>query len=281
MVSLYSVMFYKQGILFKSTLLDEYEKYGVSHGFAGRAGGVSTLEHTSSLNIAMNVGDPADVVKKNIDIISRAISGDRYGMESSVTLHQIHSTRVRVIDSSNAGEGAVLERGEDADGFATASQGVIPIVKTADCTPILFCGLDENEKPVIAAVHAGWRGTVHGIAAVAVEKMLMLGAVRDSIKVAVGANIHVCCYEVGDDFVRAVTDLCGEDFVRRHIDFDSYENPHANLSSMNREILINSGISENNIDVSTDCTCCDTETYFSHRGMHGKRGIMGAGIVII
>ncbi len=274
-------MFYKSGILFKSTMLDRFEKYGVRHGFSCREGGVSTLEHTSTLNICKNLGDSDETVKKNIDILSRAISEDRYGMECSVTVHQIHSSKVRVVDLSNAGEGATKESGDDGDGFATKEHGIIPIIKTADCTPILLCGLDAEENPVIAAVHAGWRGTVNGIAAVAVDRMVNLGAVRESIVAAVGAHIGVCCYEVGDDFVREVEDRCGEYFVGRHIDFFSYENPHANLSSMNREFLLNAGVLEENIDFSEDCTCCNTKTYFSHRGMHGKRGIMGSGITII
>lgn len=146
--------------------------------------------------------------------------------------------------------------------------------------PILLCGTDKDGKPVVSAVHAGWRGTVGGIAAEAVAKMQSLGAVSDSICAAVGAHIGVCCYEVGESFIEEVKSIRGEDFVRRHVDFTSYEKPHANLSSMNREFLMSAGVWEENIDFSPDCTCCNTEIYFSHRGMHGKRGTMGAGIMI-
>ena len=273
-------MFYKTGILYKSTLLDEYAKYGVRHGFSCREGGVSTLEHTKSMNVAFNTGDPADIVKRNIDILSREISECEYGMERAVIMSQIHSANVRIIGLNNAGEGTIKERGEEGDGLAAAESGVIPIIKTADCVPILLCGLREDGKPVISAVHAGWRGTVKGIAAEAVVKMKSLGALTDSICAAVGAHIGVCCFEVGQNFLDEVRDMRGEDFVRRHVDFTAYENPHANLSSMNREFLMTAGVREENIDFSPDCTCCNTEIYFSHRGMHGKRGIMGAGIMI-
>lgn len=156
-------------------------------------------------------------------------------MERAVTLSQIHSANVRIVGESNAGEGTVRERGDEGDGFATKERGIIPIIKTADCVPILLCGTDKDGKPVVSAVHAGWRGTVSGIAAEAVAKMKSLGAVSDSICAAVGAHIGVCCYEVGESFIEEVKSMRGEDFVRRHVDFTSYEKPHANLSSMNRE----------------------------------------------
>ena len=237
MVSLYSVMFYKNGILYRSTLLDNFREYGVRHGFSCREGGVSTLEHTKTMNITFNLGDPDDTVKRNIDILSREISEGEYGMERAVTLSQIHSANVRIVGESNAGEGTVRERGDEGDGFATKERGIIPIIKTADCVPILLCGTDKDGKPVVSAVHAGWRGTVGGIAAEAVAKMKSLGAVSDSICAAVGAHIGVCCYEVGESFIEEVKSIRGEDFVRRHVDFTSYEKPPANLSSMNREFL--------------------------------------------
>ncbi len=274
-------MFYKEGILYRSTLLDEFRPYGVRHGFACREGGVSTLEHTESLNISYNLGDSDDTVRHNLEILSRAVSDGKYGMERAVTLSQIHSSNVRIIDGTNAGEGCVKERGEDGDGFATKAATLIPIIKTADCVPVLLCGLDKDHEPVVSAVHAGWRGTVAGIVVTAVEKMLSLGAAADSIHAAVGAHIGVCCYEVDDAFIEKVRAMRGDGFVMRNIDFSSYEKPHANLGMMNRELLVSAGVDEKNIDISNDCTCCNTKVFFSHRGMHGKRGTMGAGIVIV
>lgn len=274
-------MFYKNGILYKSTLLDEFAKYGVRHGFSCREGGVSTLEHTKSLNITRNLGDSDDVVRKNIDILARRITENECGMENIVTLHQIHSANVRVIGMANAGEGTVKERGEDGDGFVTAERGVVPIITVADCVPILLCGLRNDGCPVVSAVHAGWRGTVKGIAAAAVEKMLSLGAVAETVTAAVGAHIGVCCFEVGENFLDEVREMRGEDFLRRSVDYTSYDKPHADLTSMNTEILVSAGVRPERIDISPDCTCCDTATYYSHRGMKGVRGAMGAGIAVI
>ena len=273
-------MFYKSRILYKSTLLDEYEGYGVYHGFSCREGGVSTLEHTKSLNLTVNLGDPDEVVQKNLDIFAKAVNAE-LGRGNIVTAHQIHSAKVRLVDMSNCGEGTVLERGEDCDGFVTSDLHVMPVIRVADCVPILLCGLNGDGKPVVSAVHAGWRGTVKGIAAEAVYKMASLGVSPENITAAVGAHIETCCFEVGEAFLDETKNLRGEGFLRRHVDFDSYDNPHACLTSMNVELLMNAGVREDRIDVSGKCTSCDTDEYYSHRKMNGRRGTMGCGIAIM
>jgi len=275
-------MFYLNDNILRSSVLDEVT--GVSHGFSTRQGGVSTLPHTASLNLTRNLGDPDDVVDANLDIFARAVSGGRFDRSRAVIAHQIHSAKVRILDDSNAGEGCCRESGEDCDGFVTAAPGVIPIIRVADCVPILLAGLREDGSPVVSAVHAGWRGTVSGITAEAVAKMLSLGAVLHTIRAAVGPHIGLCCFEVGEDFVSAVTGIRGADFVSRHIIPSPKKIPgkyHADLTGMNREILENSGILPGHIDICESCTMCDTETFYSHRGMNGTRGTMGAGITLL
>ncbi len=272
-------MFRRNSILRHSSLLDAYGSLGVYHGFSSREGGVSTIPHLASLNIAAGIGDNDETVKKNIDLFARAVSGGSLGGECAVLTSQIHSATVRVIDGRNAGEGFSLPIGEAGDGFVTDCVGVMPIVKTADCVPILLCGTKADSTPVIAAVHAGWRGTAAGIAAEAVKKMLSLGCEIRSIAAAIGPHIHVCCYEVGDDFVESVRSLRGTDFAARHI--RKTENAYrADLSKMNLAILADSGVPAERCDVSDDCTSCHPDVFHSHRASHGKRGIMGSGIVI-
>ena len=277
-------MFIQDGILRRSTLLSEVP--GVLHGFSGRAGGVSTLEHTRSLNLTVDLGDPPEVVRRNTDIFCRAVSGGRFGAESGVKARQIHSAKIRPLNRTHAGEGAVRDAGEDCDGFVTDAPGVLPMIRTADCVPILFAGVKGDGRPVVAAVHAGWRGTAGGIAAKAVRSLADLGCSLSSIRCAIGPHIGFCCYEVGEDFVDAVEALCGSDFARRHIRIvpgsDPSSKPHADLTGMNRELLLLAGLGEDQIDVSPDCTMCSApERYFSHRRMKGKRGTQGAGIVIL
>lgn len=272
-------MFYADGILRKSSLIDEIP--GIFHGFSTREGGKSVLPHTASLNLSHDLGDPADVVRENFEIFARTISDGAYGGDSTVTLHQIHSAKVRVLTRENAGEGYSIPRGEDGDGFVTAEAGVIPVARAADCVPILLAGLRADGCPVVSAVHAGWRGTVAGIAAEAVRVMLSLGCELPTIRAAIGPHIGYCCYEVGADFFETVCGLCGAEFAGRHITIpEGKAKHHANLTSMNVEILTNAGVDPEKIDVSPDCTMCMSDVYYSHRATAGKRGVHGAGIGI-
>ncbi|MBR4206198.1 MAG: laccase domain-containing protein [Clostridia bacterium] len=272
-------MFIRDGILFRSTTLSAVP--GVCHGFSTREGGASTLEHTKTLNLTGGQGDAPETVLYNLGVFARAVSDGKYGAEAVVRAHQIHSSRIRQLAADNAGEGTVREAGEDCDGFYTDQPGVMPVIRVADCVPILFAGLKADSSPVVAAVHAGWRGTVSGIAPLAVERMLSLGCEKETIRAAVGAHIGFCCYEVGDDFFDAVRDARGADFAARHVRRPAPgEKRHADLSGMNLELLCEAGIAESAVDFCPLCTMEDTKTFYSHRGMNGKRGTMGAGIVI-
>ncbi len=277
-------MFLRDGILFRSSLLGSVP--GIRHGFSGREGGVSVLEHTRSLNLTVDLGDPPETVRTNTEHFCRAVSDGKYGAEAGVKAHQIHSARIRTLEAAHAGEGSVRAAGEDCDGFVTDVPGVLPMIRTADCVPILFAGRREDGSPVVAAVHAGWRGTAQGIAAKAVAALLAFGCAADTLRCAVGAHIGFCCYEVWDDFREAVAEFRGAAFADRHIralpGSGPRAKPHADLFGMNRELLLEAGLTEDRIDVSPDCTMCgDPETYYSHRRMKGMRGTQGAGIVIL
>lgn len=272
-------MFYKDGILLKSDFFSD----GVCHGFSGKEGGVSVHPHTATLNLAMGREDSDHVVRENIDRFAHAISGGIYGMADAICAPQIHSDLVRIVTKSDCGEGVTRPASAEGDGFVTDEKGVLIFVRIADCTPILLCGEKEDGSPVISAVHAGWRGTAKGIAGKAVEAMCMLGCRPESIKAAVGPHIGSCCYEVGGDLLEEVTALRGSAFARQHIT----PSPHASgkffcdMTGMNREILMEAGVPSSHIDVTDHCTYCMSDQYYSHRKTAGKRGAMGAGIVIM
>ena len=167
------------------------------HGFSTRIGGVSDLPHTASLNLTYGRGDSDAVVLANLARFAEAVgvSGD------VVSLPQVHGTAVRIVDEADRGMGYQRPADGTCDGYVTAAPGVALGVKTADCVPIL---LADEAAGVIGALHAGWRGTVAGIASVGVEKMIELGADPSRIVAAIGPSIGVCCYAVGDDFAEAV-----------------------------------------------------------------------------
>ena len=242
---------------------------GIPHGFSTRTGGVSTPEHLATMNFTTSTGDSAANVAENYRIFLSAL-GLKYS--SRVSSHQIHSTKIRYVTEADRGRAF-----EDCDGFVTDRPGVSLVVKTADCVPIL---LADETAGVIAAVHAGWRGTVGGIAANAVSEMLRLGATAENIRVAVGACIHPCCFEVQTDFVEAVTALRGRAFADAHIARREGK-LCADLIGMNLAVLAEVGISPAQVDVSADCTCCAPYLYHSHRATRGKRGTMAAVIGMV
>ncbi|MBR7033001.1 MAG: peptidoglycan editing factor PgeF [Clostridia bacterium] len=272
-------MFYQSGILLRSSALRSPR---TAHGFSTRLGGVSRDPATREMNLAFGREDPDSVVYENIGIFARAVTGGRYGGDRVVCAPQIHSDKIRYVTPADAGDGVTKRSPDDEgyDGFVTDEPGVILTVRVADCVPILFCGMKKDGSPVVAAAHAGWRGTVAGIAARAVERMVSLGAARESIRAAIGPHIGACCFEVREDFRDAVSSARGEDFASRHIKILG-GSLHADLTAMNLEILASAGIGSDAVDASADCTACRPDLFHSHRKTGGKRGAMGAAAAIL
>ncbi len=265
-------MFEKHGILFRSELLDAD---GICHGFSTREGGVSTLPHTASMNVADGHGDAPEAVRENVGILARTVTDGAMDAASVVYAPQIHSAIVRYVTEADCGHPA-----EPCDGFCTDRAGVLLIVRTADCVPILYTARREDGSPLIAAVHAGWRGTVAGIAAEAVRNLTKAGAEISTVRAAIGQCIHDCCFAVREDFVTAVKDACGTDFAKRYIR-ERGGKMYADLPAMNMDFLRHAGLTDMQIDISPYCTACDSELFHSHRATGGKRGAMGAVIGIL
>ena len=239
----------------------------VRHGFATRIGGVSREAHTASLNLAFGRGDEPETVMQNLRLFTEAVG---VSAESVVSRQQIHSARVVYADEGMCGEGYFRECDEGCDGYVTDRVGVTLGVKTADCVPILFCDADAH---IIGAVHAGWRGTASGISAECVGKMCELGAQVKNICAAIGAAIHSCCYEVGEDFRQSVASLAGGIIAREFIR-ERDGRLFADIVGMNRRILLDAGVHDENIDICERCTCCEPSLFYSHRYSNGVRGTM-------
>lgn len=267
-------MFYDDGYVTRSSILDVA---GTVHAFSTRLGGVSTLPHTASMNIAPGHGDSDEIIVRNTDLLAGYLGG--FSAADTVCAHQIHSSHVRYIGAENRGEGTLRESGEDCDGFVTDVSGVVPIVRTADCVPILMVAERDGTTPVVAALHAGWRGTASDIVGEGVRMMVSLGAKAHDIRAAIGPHIGFCCFEVGEDLRDAVTSVRGGGFAKRHISDGA--SLHADLTGMNVELLLEAGVCDSHIDVSTECTVCLPEKYHSHRRGKGLRGAMGSLVAIV
>lgn len=265
-------MFIKDGIIFRSDLLSAD---GIAHGFSTREGGISHLSHTASMNVAEGHGDDDATVRGNIRILARTVSGGTMDETAVVCAPQIHSAHIRYVTAAEGGTGVTLPAGASGDGFFTDCPGVLLMIRVADCVPILFTARRTDGSPLIAAVHAGWRGTVSGIATAAVRCLTDAGATTDSIRAAIGQCIHDCCFEVQADFTEAVTDAQGANFADRHIRKRN-DRLYADLVGMNLELLRAAGLTDTQIDTSPHCTACNPTLFHSHRATRGHRGAMGA-----
>ncbi len=245
------------------------ENISSPHAFSTRLGGVSQEAPFASLNLSYGRGDPDENVDKNLEIFAKIFGSDR---EHLVTASQVHSANVKYINECDAGKNF-----PGFDGFVTDKKEIIISASVADCTPIL---LEDKENGVVSALHAGWRGTVASIATEGVLKMKELGSDPKNINAAIGPCIHVCCYEVGEDFFNSVSSARGNDFALRHIKRNAEGKFHADIVAMNAEILLESGVPAENISICQKCTSCESSLFFSHRASKGIRGGMKAAIML-
>lgn len=146
---------------------------------------------------------------------------------------------------------------------------------TADCVPILLC---EPKSGLIAAVHAGWKGSVKGIVANAIETMVDEGADRCGIEAVVGASICQRCFEVGDEVV--------DEFAKRAFSLNDivWRNPvtgkaHIDLAEANRWLMESAGVPNANISLSGLCTKCEPQRFFSARTLGINSGRILSAII--
>ena len=257
------------------------------HGFSTKHGGVSHLPYISDLNFGFSVGEDRETTLENYRCFARTLG---IGENHMLCANQTHTTRVLTVDETYRGMGLSVpyEAFPDStladagfDGFVTASPDVALVVRAADCVPILFC---DPQNRVIGACHAGWRGTVGGIAAKTVEAMCEIGAERQHIRAAIGHAVGLCCYEVDDGFYETFLHTLGKDvcdrIFRKSEDYDNPDKWHCDLRTCNRILLETAGLVPEHIDVSEYCTCCHSELFHSHRyamkHCGGRRGLMAA-----
>jgi polyphenol oxidase len=194
-----------------------------------------------------------------------------------VTLGQIHGAEVIRVRSADAGRGARPGSGGIGlgDALITDEPGVGLMTLHADCLPIL---LVDPKRRAIAAVHAGWRGTVANVAGATV---LAMGKAFSSdpanLLAFVGPAIGACCYEVGPDVASAwcgAHDEAGSVLISRGERW-SFDLRAANLGQLHR-----AGLAPAQIDVCPVCTRCAGESWFSHRGQGPTTGRFGAIIAL-
>lgn len=229
----------------------------VLHGFSTRAGGESAGEF-ASLNVSHEVGDDPARVEENRRRLSRAAGFD---LARLIEMRQIHSDRVIVL--SAAGADAPLELRGDAL-VAPAAEWVLG-VRTADCLAVL---LADSNRRAVAAVHAGWRGTLAGVVSRAVEALERCGCARRNLVAALGPCIRACCFEVGPD----VAERFVREFGPRVMRHDESGRSFVDLAEANRRCLVATGLCAESIEDLGLCTACRPDLFFSHRRDRGRTG---------
>ncbi len=154
-------------------------------------------------------------------------------------MHQVHGTDILSASSSDIGR-----QYEGYDALVTADPAAVIGCRTADCVPVLMV---DEENGICAAVHAGWKGTIAGIALKTFGRMIALGAAADNILIAVGACARYETYEVGDDFYSAVVSAQGNDFAREFVYPYKSGRLHADVPGMDIRLLCEAGAKEENI----------------------------------
>lgn len=242
------------------------------HAFTTRFGGVSEGAF-ASLNLGENRGDSPEAVRENYRRLKAAL-----GIGKLCFTRQVHGTFVRPVTSADARE-SFDPLPCACDGLVTDEPGLGLIIFIADCIPLL---LHDPERGVIAAVHAGWRGSVGDIAGKAVQAMTALGAAPAHIRAAIGPGISRCCFETGPEVPEAVMAVLGRE-GREYIDDPGRETDKffVDLKGVNRALLIRAGVEPDNIAVSDECTMCRPDKYWSHRHTGGLRGSQAAVIALL
>jgi YfiH family protein len=243
------------------------------HGFSTRQGGVSALDGKENLlNLSFMEWDTRENVAKNRRLFQAAAGAKNLPL---VALKQIHSDVIHLFSA---------KPGEPCRGDASISNrpGLLLAVQTADCVPILIV---DPKKRAIAAIHAGWRGTLVRIVEKAVGRLrLEFGSKPAELRAALGPSIGPCCYEVGADLVTKFTAQFADapgyfDDARTGEEPNPLQwlnmmppghqpppkNVHLDLRKANRSQLLSAGLRAENIFVSDLCTACRTDLLFSYR----------------
>lgn len=244
----------------------------VEHLFSTRLGGVSEGIF-SSMNLSYTRGDSKEAVDENYRRIAD-ILGCR--VESFVCSDQTHTTNIRKVTERDCGKGVVIPRDyQDVDGLVTDRAEVVLATFFADCVPLYF--LDVRQR-VIGLAHAGWRGTVGRIGKKMIDMMTAeYGCKRENIIAAIGPSICADCYEVSEDVAVQFEAEFGNTVLRTGKQPGKYQ---LDLWKANAEVLLHAGLTPAQIEVTDICTCCNPSLLFSHRASKGKRGNLGAFLML-
>jgi polyphenol oxidase len=227
------------------------------HGFTSRTGGVS-VGRFAGLNLDdRNVGghqDDKQAVAQNQRTLTQALGFDTQQLSRLDQVHGVEVVQAKV--GVQVGDAQVTDK-----------VGVLLVIATADCYPLL---LEDPDAKVLGAAHAGWRGTVADIVGHTVRAMVALGARPERIRAAVGPGISAANYQIGPEVARAFEDAGLEEFLDAH----PKHGLHLDLAAANLHLLEQAGLRPAHLWASGRCS---TEPeFYSYRRDGGITGRMWA-----
>jgi polyphenol oxidase len=240
---------------------DEAGAHGASVAVTTRWGGVSKPPY-DSLNLGLHVGDDPGAVATN-----RTIAATAFGVrvDDLVFARQVHGTSAALVGPQDRGRGVAGDDDAigDTDTLVTTTPGVTLVIMVADCVPL---ALIDPVGGILAAVHAGWRGTAGGAVGAAVRAMERLGAQPDRVRAFVGPAVAPARYQVSDDVREALCAAAAPDPLRRDVaQRDGPGHWLVDLVAANHQQLLQAGLRDEHIRTSALTT--DDAAFFSDRAM--------------
>ena len=205
------------------------------------------------------------------------------GAAAVAMVKQVHGRDVAVVRNGRER----LPVGIEADALVSNDPAAAIAVRVADCVPLLMA---DRVRGVVAAVHAGWRGTAARVAGAALDALAReFGTRPANVVAAIGPSIGPCCYEVGSELVDAFAAAGHERYL---IDrwFSTPPRPRGaftgdsprlrlDIVGANRDQLVLAGVNESDIHVAAMCTAMHLDLFTSYRAEKGNAGRLGAVIV--
>jgi len=236
-------------------------------GFSTKNGGLSEGA-LASLNIAFHVNDREETVRKNRQILADKL---HFPMDNWISAEQTHKITIKEVTKADRGKGAYNYESAvpDTDGFFTLEKGVLLTLCYADCVPLYFF---HPQTEAIGIAHAGWKGTVSGIAKEMMKVFNSHGIDSKEVQIVIVPSITERHYVVDRKVIDEV-DKISQSPIKpyKQISKGQYQ---LNLQLLNRQILVESGAKEECIHTTGYCTSEDKGYFFSHRRDHGKTGRM-------
>jgi YfiH family protein len=246
----------------RALVCEPLERAGFTNAFSTRLGGCSPMPQ-DALNLAGFNEDAAENIHENRRRFLKLFDGDWM----LTACWQVHSADVRVVSDREDARHDTL----NCDALTSAARNILLGVKTADCVPVL---LGDARTGALAAVHAGWRGTLSSIISRTLERMSEnFGTNAEDVLAAIGPAAGACCYEVGGEVVEAFH----QQFAEAGELFTPTRDGHAriDLQRANRNQLIAGGVASKAVHIAPLCTMCRTDLFFSYRRekrLYGRTG---------